>query len=245
VFYNPAYNEGRNTMRAKSAKRLEAERLRKEEGFSYREIEEFSGISRSTLSNWLRDIPLTPQQEARLKERLRVNRATFAARAWKTNRERYKRAREEAYCKGADVVTDLPNRTCVDELALAMLYLGEGSKSGGRVQMASIDPSILRYFLWSLRSLYNAEEERLSFRLNLVEAARPLEQGLLQWWAKELDCSQQQFIKTQFDARSSRTQVTEDYHGVCTITYNNTNLQQRILGLAYAYVQSRVVADKE
>ncbi|MBN1814188.1 MAG: helix-turn-helix transcriptional regulator [Anaerolineae bacterium] len=231
-------------MRAKSAKRLEAEKLRKEQGLSYREIEGITGISRSTLSHWLRAIPLTPQQETRLEERLRVNRANFAARAWKTNQERYKRAREEAYQDGASIMIELPDQTCVDELAMAMLYLGEGSRSGGRVQMASTNPDILRYFLWALRSLYSAEEERLSFRLNLVEAARPLERRLLQWWAKELDCSQQQFIKTQYDVRSSRTQVTEDYYGVCTITYNNTYLQQRILGLAHAYVQSRVMVDK-
>lgn len=226
-------------MRAKSAKRLEAERLRKEQGLSYREIEALTGISRSTLSHWLRDISLTPEQEARLSERLRSNRATFAARAWKVNRDRHKQAREEARQVGVSVVADLPTEACVDELALAMLYLGEGSKSGGRVQMASTNPDILRYFLSALKSLYNVEEERLSFRLNLVEAARPLEQRLLQWWSRELGCPQEQFIKTQFDVRSHRTQVTEDYHGVCTITYHSTYLQERLLGLAYAYIQSR------
>jgi transcriptional regulator with XRE-family HTH domain len=226
-------------MRTKPDRRLEAEKLRREQGLSYREIEALTGISRSTLSHWLRDIPLAPEQQARLNERLRANRATFAARAWKVNRDRYKRAREEACQSGANVIAELPNEVCVDELALAMLYLGDGSKSGNRVQMASTNPAILRYFLWAVRSLYEVEEERLSFRLNLVEAARPLERKLLQWWTRELGCRRGQFIKTQFDARSHRTRVTEDYHGVCTITYGSTYLQERILGLAYAYIHAR------
>jgi transcriptional regulator with XRE-family HTH domain len=226
-------------MRTKSAKRLEAERLRAEEGLSYREIEEAIGVSRSTLSHWLRDIPLTEEQKARLQERIRANRAAFAARAWKVNRDRYKQAREEARRGGERIMEDVPDETCVDELALAMLYLGDGTKTGGRVQMASTNPDILRYFLWSLRSLYEVEEERISFRLNLVEAARPLEQELIRWWARELDCSEDQFNKTQFDTRSHQTKVTEDYYGVCTITHNSTYLKERILGLAQAYVQSR------
>jgi predicted transcriptional regulator len=77
-------------VRAKSARRIEAERLRTEQGLSYREIGEVTGVNRSTLSYWLRDIPLTAEQEARLQERIRANRATFAARAWPINRERYR-----------------------------------------------------------------------------------------------------------------------------------------------------------
>ncbi len=225
-------------MRAKSKKRREAERLRSEEGLSYNEIAARTGVSKSTLSNWLRDIPLKPEHEARLQERLRANRATFAARAWPINRERYARAREEAYRGGADVAAALPDDRAVDELALAMLYLGEGSKSGNRVQLPSTDASILRYFVRALISIYGVDMGRLSFRLNLVEAARPIEQQLKLWWSRELKCSLDQFIKTQFDRRSRRTELTGDYHGVCTVTYYDTYLQQHLLGMAHAYVCS-------
>lgn len=227
-------------MRAKSKERLEAERLRREEGLSYNEIAARIGISKSTLSYWLRDIPLKPEHEARLKERMRTNRATFAARAWSINRERYARARREAYQGGMKVVDALPNETAVDELALAMLYLGDGSKSGNRAEMASTDPNILRYFVQALVRLYAIDVQRLSFRLNLVEAARPFEQELKLWWSQQLACPLARFIKTQFDPRSRARQLTGDYHGVCTVTYNDTYLQQRLLGLAHAYLESRL-----
>ena len=174
----------------------------------------------------------------RLQERLRANRATFAARAWPINRERHARAREEAYRGGANVAATLPDDRAVDELALAMLYLGEGSKSGNRVQLASTDAGILRYFVRALISIYGVDRGRLSFRLNLVEAARPIEQQLKLWWSQELKCSLDQFIKTQFDRRSRGTELTGDYHGVCTVTYYDTYLQQHLLGMAHAYVCS-------
>jgi hypothetical protein len=226
-------------MRAKPEKRLLAEKLRRDQGLSYSEIYKITGICKSTLSSWLRAIPLTSEQEARLLERLRRNRATFAARALPINRERYRRAREQAYQAGVNVLEDLPEDKAVAELAFAMLYLGDGSKSGGRVQLASTNPDIIRYSLTSLRRLYDIDENRLSYRLNLVEAARSREEHLLEWWCQQLDANRGCFHKTQYDARSNARRVTEDYHGVCTVTYSDTYLQQRILGIAYTYICSK------
>jgi transcriptional regulator with XRE-family HTH domain len=227
-------------MRAKSEKRLLAERLRRDHGLSYREISNLTGISESTLPSWLRDIPLTSEQEARIQERLRRNRATFAARALPINRERYRRAREQAYQAGAQIVKDLPEDKIVDELAFAMLYLGDGSKSGGRVQLASTNPDILRYSLTSLRRLYDIDENRLSYRLNLTEVARSREEHLLKWWCQQLNVNRECFRKTQYDPRSNARRVTDEYHGVCTMTYNDTYLQQRILGIAYTFIGVKV-----
>ena len=224
-------------MRAKSYARLQAEQLRQEQGLSYNEISALTGINKSTLSMWLRDIPLSPEQEARLQERLQNNRAAFAARALPINRLRHQRARQQAYEAGANIVANLPNKTDIDELALAMLYLGEGAKRNSTVQIANTDPDILRFFLDALKSLYQIEEDRVSFRLNLVEVARPLEKELIAWWRQQLNCTPESFRKTQFDARSRATQLTGNYHGVCTLSYNDVYLQQRFLGLARTYLQ--------
>jgi len=226
-------------MRSRSEERLKAERLRREEGLSYSEIAAQTGISKSTLSNWLRDIALKPEYEARLQARLRANRAAFAARAWPINRLRHEQAREEAYQDGARIISALPKDKAVDELAVAMLYLGEGSKSGNRVQLASTNASILCYFVQALVRIYAVDTRRLSLRLNLVDAARPVESQLRMWWSRQLDCSPDQFTKTQFDSRSRASRLTGDYRGVCTVTYHNTYLQQRLIGLGNAYIQSR------
>ena len=224
-------------MRPKSDRRLLAEQLRREEGLSYNEIAAKTGISKSTLSNWLRDIPLAPEHEQRLQERLWANRAGLAARALTTNRKRYAEAREVAWAGGVSVLQQVPMCPPIDELALAMLYLGEGSKSRHQVKMASMDVKIMSYYVDSLIRLYNVDVCHLSARLNLVEAARSIESELKLWWSSHLGIPLERFVKSQFDPRNGALALTHDYHGVCTVILGNTYLQQRLLGLAQAYLQ--------
>jgi hypothetical protein len=224
-------------MRAKSDRRITAETLRRNQGLSYREIEALTGINRSTLSGWLKAIPLSPEQEARLLERLRANRSTFAARALPINRDRHRQARSAAYAAGAAVAAALPDDRAVHELAMAMLYAGEGSKRSGHFEIANTNPDVLRYFLWALRHLYQVDEARLSFRVNLVEGARALEVEHVAWWCEQLGCQRDRFRKSQFDGRKPASAIVGDYHGVCTITLNDTRLQLCTLGLAWTYMR--------
>jgi hypothetical protein len=150
------------------------------------------------------------------------------------------RARDEAYAAGAAQVAVLPDDAPVHELALAMLYAGEGSKHSGHVEMANTNPDVLRYFCWALRQLYGVGEPRLSFRLNLVEGARSSEVEHVAWWCGQLGCSSEKFHKSQFDTRKPTSVITDGYHGVCTVWLNDTRLQQRILGLAWTYMQQLI-----
>jgi transcriptional regulator with XRE-family HTH domain len=231
-------------MRAKSTIRLRAEKLRRDKGLSYKEISALTGINKSTLSGWLRDIPLQPKHIDRLQKHLETNRATFAARALLINRNRHDSARQKAREAGAKVANALPEKTAFNEVAFAMLYLGEGSKNNRRVQLANTDASIIRYCLTALQSLYTIEKSRLSLRLNLVEAARPIEAQLLAWWSQQLEIELHLFHKTQFDGRQERRPLTEDYHGVCTVNYNDALLQQRILSVAGTYIANQMLKQK-
>lgn len=223
-------------MRAKSAKRLQAEQLRHEEGLSYNEIAAKTGISKSTLSHWLRDVPLAPEHEQRLQERLRMNRGAFAARALPINRQRYTEKRRVAYQGGSDMVSQLPSETAVHELAFAMLYLGEGTKTFNRVMIGNTSPEIVKYSLWALTQIFRVDPSRLTYRLHLIEAARSLEEQLIGWWSIRLQVPREQFQKSGYDRRPRQVDRTEDYHGVCTIQCHDTYLQQRILGLAHGYL---------
>ena len=60
-------------MKGKSEKRLLAERLRRDQGYSYNEISEQIGVNKSTLSNWLKNISLTLEQEQRIQQRIEDN----------------------------------------------------------------------------------------------------------------------------------------------------------------------------
>lgn len=200
-------------MPAKPEKRFLAEKLRRYQGLSYNEIHKITRISKSTLSSWLRDVPLTSEQEERLQGRLLRNRATFAARALPINRERYRQAREQAYRAGSRIVEDLPKDKSVEELALAMLYLGDGSKTSGAVRMGSVNPNILKYFVHALKELFAIDLHRLSCRLHLIEAAREKEEQLTRYWMERLGLPRDNFRRATYDKRSKARTVTDDYRG--------------------------------
>jgi transcriptional regulator with XRE-family HTH domain len=230
-------------MRAKTEKRIQAESLRKEQGLSYSDISKVIGVSKSTLSSWLNHIYLSDEQQEQLRRRMVSNRASFAARAWSVNQKRYQKARQLAVQAGIGVFDEIPEHRSVDELSLAMLYLGEGSKSYGRVQIASTQVVILRYFLTTLKQLYTIDETRLRFRLNLVIAAITFENDFIDWWKTELRYPSARFSKTQYDPRSQVKKVTGNYHGVCTLTYCDSYLQRKLVSLANVYINSRIAME--
>jgi len=227
-------------IKAKPEKRLFAEQLRLEQGLSYNEISERIGVSKSTLSNWLKHVPLAPEQEERIQQRMESNQSVFVAYARQINKERFRQARADAFQTGVSIVSNIPDDNAIHELALAMLYLGEGDKTGNRIQIASMDPHILQYFLWAMEKLYEVDRMQMSFRLNLIGAAQPMESRMINWWGKQLFCSSAQFMKTQFDQRSKQTKITNDYHGVCTITYNDTYLYERLVGVYSSYINQNI-----
>lgn len=65
--------------------------MRREEGRSVKEIERPLGVSRSTTSLWVRDIPLTVAQRASLKRRNPIYNGQFAGAAVNAERGRARR----------------------------------------------------------------------------------------------------------------------------------------------------------
>ena len=80
----------------------------------------------------------------------------------------------------------------------------------------------------------------MSLRLNMIEAAGPGEAEMINWWANQWDCSIHQFQKTQFDPRSKYSQITDDYHSVGSITYNDTYLYERLAGVYSTYFNKKL-----
>ncbi len=129
----------------------EAIKLRKK-GFSLRKIERKLGIPLSTLCGWLKDIDLTPQQ----KEKLHQERKNSLCKSRKKAVLWHNTQKEKRIIKAKDLaIESLSNININDihvlELALSLLYLGEGSKKSDETCIASSDPRILKFFLFSLK----------------------------------------------------------------------------------------------
>src|SRR5258708_3207709 len=157
--------------------------LRKK-GLPIREVEKKLKIPRSTLSGWFKDIKLTKKQKEKnyknWKKAIKNNRgkAILWHNLQKTNR--IEKARLEANIVLNNI--DIKNKHIL-ELALSMLYLGEGSKDN-RTSMGNSNPLILNFFIKSLERLYNIDKSNLKCDLHLRMDQN--QDKLKKFWSKEL-----------------------------------------------------------
>src|SRR3989344_1484597 len=136
-------------------------RLRKR-GFSYSQIKEQLGISKSTLSGWLKDYPLS---------RKRIN----ELRAW--NERRIEKFRETMRAKREKRLRDvylaqekklLPLSKRELYLTGLFLYLGEGTKTKPyEASLSNSNPDVILFFMYWLLHICNIKKKKIKIKLHL------------------------------------------------------------------------------
>ncbi|MBU6321547.1 MAG: hypothetical protein KGI78_02450 [Patescibacteria group bacterium] len=208
---------------------------RRTDGCSIREIEAQLGIPRSTLSGWLRGIPLATSHQASLKRRAdeSLARARAKAAAWHRNAKKERLARIKEQADGFIDTLDM-NETAALELALAFLYLGEGSKKN-TTSLGSSDPRILRFFVSALHHLYAIP--RSSPRCELHLRADQDEKHLTTYWSRTLGVPRKNFGKSSFDKRTTGRPTYSQYKGVCLVRCGRLEIQRRLLYIADSFCE--------
>lgn len=212
--------------------------LRKE-GTSIRDIEAKLSIPRSTLSGWLKDVKLTKNQERKLKERRDkgLKRARAKAVLWHNAQKklRLETAEREAM-KVLDEIKTSDKR--ILELALSIMYLGEGSKKNGETALGSSDPAILKFFLTILKKVYRYKINNVRCELNLRADQNAEDEKL--YWSKELYLPIENFKQVTFDKRTVGKKTYPGYHGVCHLRCGRVDIQRRLIYLAKGYCDTIV-----
>lgn len=208
------------------------------QGISMTEIEHDLGIARSTLSHWFRDVKLNNRAVAllRTKKRVALEKARVSAVAWH-NRERIKRLKvaESSALSVLSKINQADQNTL--EIALAMLYFGEGAKTG-TLGIGNSDPLILRFFLDSVRRLYGLDKNGMSFNLHLRADQDP--SVLVLYWARKLGISPARFGASSIDKRTIGKPTYSDYKGVCTVSCGNVAIQRKLVYLSRAFCERAI-----
>lgn len=202
-------------------------------GKSIGSIEEQLGIPRSTLSGWFRSVALTEKQKLELQKRWEQGliKAREKAVGWH-NAQKSDRI-EKAAQIGAEVLKRIPNDTSTLELALAFLYLGEGSKTNDSTSLGSSDPRIARFFVHCLREIYDMPIEKIKCYLHLRADQNPEELKL--HWSKELGLPLSNFGKASLDKRTEGRATYPHYKGVCLIGCGRVDIQRRLMYIANGF----------
>ena len=197
-------------------------------GVYYEDIKSRFGIPKSTLNSWLKNIQLTKTQRRALDKRWRLAlvSARKAAVQWhnKQKLNRLKQAETEA---NSLLATFNLNDDTVLDLALAMLYLGEGFKTSGVTGMGNSDPMILRFFITALEKIYKIPREKLYCELHLRADQSPL--SMKRYWSRELNVPIGNFKNVSIDQRTAGSKTYSYYKGVCIVRGGSVAIQRKLM----------------
>jgi AcrR family transcriptional regulator len=215
----------------KPAQRLEARRLRGEEGASIKDIAARLGVSVSSVSVWVRDVELTAAQIAVLSERNpAINRQRAGTAKWSaTCRDRRRAWQEEgrARARSGDPL----------HAAGCMLFWAEGSKRRNVAALTNADPDLLRVFRRFLAECYGVPDERLAFSVNCFLGNGVSLPEIEAYWLEALDlpasCLRASIVNRPSSAsrRRGRTLV----YGTARLSVASTAVVQSIYGAIQEY----------
>ncbi len=192
--------------------------LLRKKGLSYNEIRRQTGISKSTLSIWLKDMPLSHDQI----QNLRGKNPQRIERFRETMRKK-REAREDAVFRIVQKkYGSMNNREKI--IAGLFLYWGEGTKSApSTVAVANTDPDVLRFFMRWLNIL-GIKNNEVSVVLHLYKDMDYDKERI--FWANYLRIPLSSF-KKPYIKDSKLTDITYKStfgHGTCNIRYFDQNL---------------------
>lgn len=188
-------------------------KLRKD-GKSYNQIREVLKVSKSTLSLWLKDFPLSDKKLRELRD--------FSPVRIEKYQKTMKIKREINFLNVFQNVKKdiglLDKRDCF--IAGLFLYWGEGLKATRyTTSISNTDPKVLKFFIIWLNKIFNIKKDDLSVKLHLYkDMSREKER---KFWYKELGLSSKNFQKDYIkDTKmSSQTYKNGFGHGTCNVMY--------------------------
>ncbi|MFA6415065.1 MAG: hypothetical protein WC217_01040 [Candidatus Paceibacterota bacterium] len=217
--------------------KVEAIRMRKE-GASYSQIKEKLKVSKSSLSLWLHDMPLS---EKRLRE-LRDWNAVRIERFSNTMRHKRESRWAEVRKHAAKDIGKLSKRELL--IAGLFLYWGEGSKtSPASTSLSNTDPTMIRFFIQWLE-LLGVPRNRLRVYVHLYSDMDI--QKELRFWSKALDLSLTSFRKpyVKTSNRSGLSYPQKFPHGTCNLIYGNRDVSEYVR-MALDYIRTEFASEKK
>ena len=211
----------------KAAERNEARRLRRDEGLSVKEIARRLDVAKSSVSLWVRDIELTPEQHETLRGNNAMHDRQRLAREALIRKHRVRRlaAQDEGrmYAKVGDPL----------HAAGCMLFWAEGTKHRNIVQLSNSDPELLRLFAHFLREFFFVRDKDFRVTCHLFTDHVERQHEVEQFWLDVLDLPRTCLCKSIVNVYSKHSQKKRKNklpYGTCKITVHSTRVAQSIYG---------------
>ena len=209
----------------KTKERELARSLRSEDGCSIKEIARRLGVSRASVSVWVRDVVLTDDQRARLERRARNGYLTVAA----ASRDAARRRREGYQEDGRRLA-----RTAGTEYACGcMLFWAEGSRARNSAQLVNSDPALVRFWIDFLRRYFDVESRRIRLVCNLFADHEDIRRDIERFWLSTLGLPDESLLTSmvnRYSRVSNRKRLNKLPYGTAKVTVHDTRIVQMLYG---------------
>lgn len=219
-------------MRVYNQSTKEKIRSLRSEGYTYSEIQTKVGmkIPKGTLNYICKGIVLTPLQRDRIFELMKPILAESRRKAVLANRRIFE-AKIKGYRKANSELKEFMQDRRAKMVALAILYLGEGSKwQGSRTpKLVSADPMIIRLYIDLLRECYGVSVTRMYARVQ--HRADQNSEELVKYWSSITGI--EKFYPCYVDKRTiGKPTKKTNYKGVCSVGCAGSYIQLELAEIA-------------
>jgi hypothetical protein len=182
------------------------------------------GVSKSSVSLWVRDVPFTPSRRRYGSQRRR-----------QPLRERKLREIEELNRKGVARIGALSDEAFF--VAGVALYAGEGAKADRLVKFANSDPEMVRFFCGWFRRFFEVDESRLRCSVYLHQGL-DLE-ATEAFWSALTGIPRGQFRKPYRAVPDPSIRRNKHEHGCFYVNYSCSRTHREIMGFIRALLSSK------
>lgn len=164
------------------------------QGSSYKEILAQVPVAKSSLSLWLKDLPLTDSEKSVLKKRTDSNITHGRIKAAAANQQR-RLDREKIWFEEAKNAFVIHKNDPFFHSGVS-LYWAEGAKRSDTFQFTNSDVDMIKVMISWLEKFTVYERQEIRYRLYIHKFYA--HEDCEQWWAKKLGVSHHQFKKTVY-----------------------------------------------
>jgi len=218
----------------KNNEKLIARQLRKD-GKSIKEICAAVGVSKTSISNWVRDIELTAEQKMILEERNPIKKFNGFP-----NYEKLSEIYRERRRQNQEIGRRKAQEGDINHAIGCMLYWGEGTKSKGSFDFTNSDLNMLRQFVLFVKKYWNVKNEDIALGLNCYLDHELSAEQIFNYWIENLDikgCKINKAVIRDINMSSvtNGKKKSKLKYGVLKIRICNVEIQQQVLGAIQEY----------
>ena len=225
---------------ARTIDREQALKLRKQ-GMSIGDISKALNASKSSVSQWCRNISLSEKQiTVLLEKKNRLGTRQFLKIAEQRKQQRIVSTQEEE-ALGAQLVNTISKR---DLFILGLgLYWGEGYKTGNdELGFTNSDPHIIQTYIQWLADIFNIPSNQLILRVSINSIHAPRIEKVISFWSSLTQIPKTQFTKTSLIKTKIKKEYSnnETHYGTLRVKVRKgTALRRRIMG-AIKYIPTAI-----